>query len=178
MQLIAKTNEARRLSADLRTAKHPFLRRRRAVVALSAVSLASMTLISLYQMGLIDHLPEPPLPGMDADKVDASPEAYAILSTPDATLGAVSYGVTMVLAAMQGPRRAEEAPWIPLALAAKATGDAIMAAKLSVDQWTKHKAFCLWCLLAAAATIASVPLVLPEARAAWQTLEGPRQAAD
>ena len=36
----------------------------------------SMGLIALYQMGIIRHLPEPPFPMLDADKVDASSEAY------------------------------------------------------------------------------------------------------
>ncbi len=50
--------------------------------------------------------------------------------------------------------------------------DALGAGKLTVDQWTKHRAFCLWCLLAAGATFASVPLVLPEARAALRHPRG------
>lgn len=174
MKFVATRNEATKLSSYLREGTDAALRRRRAVVALSAVSITSMIVITLYQTGLIPHLPEPPLPNMDADKVDASPEAYAILRTPDAALGAASYAATLVLAAMEGKQRASETPLIPLMLAAKATGDAVMAAKLSVDQWTKHKAFCFWCLTAAAATFATVPLVLPEARVAWKTLVAPR----
>ncbi|MCA1732802.1 MAG: vitamin K epoxide reductase family protein [Acidobacteria bacterium] len=56
--------------------------------------------------------------------------------------------------------------WIPVALAAKVAFDAANAAKLSVDQWTKHRAFCFWCLLAAGATFACTPLVVTELRAA------------
>lgn len=174
MELVAKQNEAQKLSSYLRTGSDANLRRRRGVVALSVVSLASMAFISLFQTGLISHLPEPALPGLDADKVDASPEAYAILRTPDAALGALSYAVTLVLACMEGKHRATEMPLLPLTLAAKATGDAVMAAKLTVDQWTKHKAFCLWCLTAAAATFVTVPLVVPEARIAWRELTGSR----
>lgn len=174
MGFVASENEAAKLSRYLRSGSDENLRRRRGVIALSAVSIASMTVIALYQTGLIPHLPEPPLPKMNADKVDASPEAYAILRTPDAALGALSYAVTMVLAAMEGRHRATEMPLIPLALAAKATGDALMAAKLSVDQWTTHKAFCFWCLTGAAATFATVPLVMPEARIAWKAFRASR----
>ncbi len=170
MKILLNKREAANLSKELRTGSGESLRRRRVIVGLSAVSIASMTVISLYQTGIIPHLPEPPIPGLDADAVDGSPDAYAILSTPDAALGAASYAATLVLAAMDGPNRAENAPWIPLALAAKVTGDAAAAAKLTVDQWTKHKAFCSWCLLAAAATFASVPFAIPEARAAWKAL--------
>jgi uncharacterized membrane protein len=106
---------------------------------------------------------EPPLPMMNADKVDASAEAYAKFSTPDAILGLGSYAATMALAAMGGRDRVRELPSVPLALAAKIAFDVTNAAKLSVDQWTKHRAFCFWCLLAAAATVAMAPLAIPEA---------------
>ena len=136
------------------------------MAALSLAALGSMGVITLYQMGLIHHLPEPPLPGLDADRVDASGEAYARLDMPDAPLGLGSYAVTLGLAALGGPDRAETRPWVPLALAGKVALDALQAGKLTWDQWSRHRAFCSWCLLAAGATFAMVPLVLPEARAA------------
>lgn len=156
------------LSHALRHSDSPFLARRRGVIGLSLVSIASMGIITLYQTGIIKHLPEPP--GFDADKVDASAEAYAWLATPDAALGLGSYAATLGLAAMGGPDRASQQPWIPLALAAKTLFDAAQAGKLTVDQWTKHKAFCSYCLVAAGATFAALPLAIPEARAAWQYL--------
>jgi len=158
------------LSRQLREGDGSFLARRRGVVGLSLISVGSMALISLYQMGIIEHLPEPPLPHFDADKVDAASEAYAKLSTPDAVIGLGNYAATLGLAAMGGQDRATERPWIPLALAAKVAFDAVQAGKLSVDQWTEHRAFCFWCLLAAGSTFAAVPLVVPEARAALRQL--------
>ncbi len=155
-----------KLSRDLRLGSGAFLRRRRRVLLLSLVSAGAMMPISLYQMGVIGHLPEPPLPRLDADAVDASAEAYAILATPDAVLGLGSYALTAWLAAAGGQDRVRTRPWIPLALAAKVAGDAVFGAKLTVDQWTRHRAFCSWCLLAAGASLTAVPLVVPEARAA------------
>ena len=61
---------------------------------------------------------------------------------------------------------------MPLAMAGKAAVDAAQAAKLTVDQWRLHRAFCSWCLTAAAATFMVVPLVVPEARAALRGLRG------
>ncbi|MGE0705495.1 MAG: vitamin K epoxide reductase family protein, partial [Vicinamibacterales bacterium] len=110
------------------------------------------------------------LPGLDADKVDASPQAYEKLSTGDAFLGLVSYSVTMLLAAVGGIRRYQSHPLIPIALAAKAAGDAAQAARLTRDQWVDHRAFCSWCLIAATSTFAVVPAVVPELRAAAATL--------
>ena len=153
------------LSRDIRQATDEFTAQRRRIVALSLTSAACMGLIALYQIGSIKHLPEPPLPLTDADKVDASEEAYARFSVGDAFLGFASYSVTMLLAGIGGPERHETSRWVPVALAAKVGFDAAQAAKLSVDQWTKHRAFCTWCLVAAGATFAAVPAVWPELRA-------------
>lgn len=158
------------LSRELRLGSGRFLRLRRKVLGLSLVAAGSMMPITLYQMGVIRHLPEPPLPRLDADAVDAAPEAYAILATPDAVLGLGSYAMTAWLAAIGGEDRARTQPWIALALAVKVALDTAIGAKLTVDQWTKHRAFCSWCLLATAASIATVPFVIPEARAAMTRL--------
>jgi short-subunit dehydrogenase/uncharacterized membrane protein len=169
-----REKRAATLSEQLRKRSTADLRRRRGVVGLSLVASASMGLIALYQMGMIKHLPEPPLPMLNADKVDASAEAYEKFNMPDAVLGFGSYAATMELAAMAGPDRAKDAPWIPLALAAKVAFDVANAAKLSVDQWTNHRAFCFWCLIAATATFATAPLVIPEAVAAARVVMGRR----
>jgi uncharacterized membrane protein len=158
------------LSRALRTGTTDALKRRRGVLSLSLTAAGSMGLIALYQMGVIKHLPDPPLPYFDADKVDASPQAYAYFSAPDGALGLASYAATAVLAVAGGPDRARSTPWLPLLAAAKTGIDAATAAKLTADQWTEHRAFCGWCLLAAGATFAAVPLALPEARDALRSL--------
>ena len=163
-------NDAAELSRELRTESTPDLARRRGIVALSLVASASMGVIALYQMGLLKHLPEPRLPIFDADRVDASAEAYKRFSTPDAILGFGSHAATMGLAAMGGSDRARKAPWIPLALAAKVGFDVANAARLTVVQWKQHRAFCLWCLIAASATFAMAPLVICETKNAFQAL--------
>lgn len=152
----------------MREGEGGFLAQRRGIVALGLAAAGSMGLIALYQIGIIKHLPEPPLPRFDADKVDASEEAYGHFQMGDAFIGLGSYAATMGLAAMGAKNRAETQPWIPLALLAKTGFDATQAARLTVDQWTKHKAFCFWCLLAAAATFAALPLAVPEALAAFE----------
>ena len=138
---------------------------------MSLTAIGCMGLIALYQMGIIKHLPEPDVPGLDADKVDASEEAYSYLETPDAAIGLGSYAVTLGLAAMGGKDRAKTHPWIPLALAAKTVADAGQAAKLAYDQFAKHKAACMWCLIAAAATFVSAALAIPEANMSIRELQ-------
>ncbi|MDX1584473.1 MAG: vitamin K epoxide reductase family protein [Thermoanaerobaculia bacterium] len=171
MKLISSQKHARELSRQLREGSGKHLSNRRSIAALSLAAAGAMGLISLYQIGLIRHLPEPPLPLLDADEVDASPEAYEKLETPDAVVGLASYGATVILATMGGRDRAREKPWIPLALAGKVMFDAVNAAKLTVDQWTRHRSFCFWCLLGAGATFAMVPLVIGEAREALAALD-------
>ncbi len=158
------------LSEQLRTASGDYLYERRGIVVASLTAIGCMGLIALYQMGVIKHLPEPKLPGLDADKVDASEEAYSHFEMGDAFIGLGSYAATMGLAAMGPKDRAKTQPWIPLALAAKAGADAVQAARLTYDQFVKHKAACLWCLVAAAATFVTAALAVPEARAAAEQL--------
>lgn len=172
IKLKENTLQAAELSSQLRQGSGTFLTLRRIVLGLSMVSTVSMQVISLYQMGIIKHLPEPPLPHLDADKVDASPDAYAKLETPDAVLAIGSYAATMALTAMGKQDRAQKQPWIPLALAAKVGFDTFQAGKLTLDQINKQKAFCSWCLLAAITTALTVPLVIPEAYAAIRQLMG------
>jgi uncharacterized membrane protein len=107
---------------------------------------------------------------VDADAVDASPEAFWPGSTPDAALGLLQAAATMALAGMGPQDRWRTSPWIPLALAAKAAGDAAGAALLTAEQVTRHRRICSYCTVAAAATAATLPLALPEARAAWREL--------
>lgn len=154
------------LSNELRHGSGPFLDRRRRILALALTASGSMGLIALYQMGILRHIPEPPLPRLDADRVDASEEAYEKLQSPDAVIGLASYAVTALLAAAGPANRARTQSWLPLAMAGKIGLDATQAAKLSWDQWARHRAFCSWCLLAAGATFATVPLAIPEAREA------------
>jgi uncharacterized membrane protein len=166
IQLKQHTLTPEELSQQLRYGTGDYMAQRRGIVSLSLVAVGSMSLITLYQMGVIKHLPEPPLPNLNSDKVDASAEAYSRFSTPDGILGIGNYAVTMGLAAMGGQERARNQPWIPLVLAAKVGFDVSQAIRLFFDQKTKQHAFCSWCLLAAGTTVAIVPLAIPETWAA------------
>ncbi|HWH33705.1 MAG TPA: vitamin K epoxide reductase family protein [Acidimicrobiales bacterium] len=161
---------AEAVSRDLRTDTSRFMRLRRRTTALSLLSTGALGLVEAYQAGLLRHLPEPPLAVFDADRVDASGEAYELFKTPDAALGMVSFAVTAALAGMGGARRSDRRPWVPLALAAKVAADAAGSLLLTAEQVTKHRRLCSWCLLSAAASLATVPAAVPEAAAAWRSL--------
>jgi len=81
------THDPAKLSREIRLADDALTEQRRRVVALSLTSAACMGVIALYQIGATKHVPEPPLPLLDADKVDASKEAYEKLSVGDAFIG-------------------------------------------------------------------------------------------
>lgn len=167
---------AEAISDAWRRSDSPLIRNRRRVTALSLGAAGALGAVSLYQTGVIGHLPEPGLRLVDADGVDAAGEAYSLFSMPDGVLGVASYAVTAVLATMGGPDRYRRAPWLPLALAAKVAVDVLSSGVLTAEQATRHKRFCSWCLATTAATLATVPAVLPEAAAAWRQLRG--NAAD
>lgn len=170
--MISEKLKPEQLSMQLRHSSGNFLGQRRGTVGLSLLSVGALSLITLYQVGIIKHLFEPQLPGleMDADKVNASGEAYGMFETPDGIIGLGSYAATMGLAAMGGKDRAYKQPWIPLLLAAKVGFDTYNAIQLVKEQATNYKAYCFWCLLTAGATFATIPLVIPEAYAAMREL--------
>ena len=161
------TPTAEAVSDALRRGDSPYLHARRRTAALQLGAAATLGVVALYQFGLLRSVPEPALPGLDADRVDASGEAYLMLSTPDSALGIASAGVSLVLAGIGGADRHKEQPWIPLLLLAKSVVDAAGASYLFAEQVTKHKKVCSWCTASAGLLLATVPTALPEARAAW-----------
>ncbi|MGQ0743775.1 MAG: vitamin K epoxide reductase family protein [Acidimicrobiales bacterium] len=159
--------EAELVSDDLRCHGGSYLEQRRRTAGLTLVAMAAMGVVAAYQMGLTRRPPEPDVALFDAERVDASGEAYELAKMPDAALGLASYSVTLMLAGMGAGNRARERPWIPLALAAKVAVDAASGLFLTAEQATRHGRFCSWCTLATATSLAAVPVVIPEARRAW-----------
>lgn len=157
---------AEAVSDALRRGSGPFLDGRRRTALLQTGAAGALAVVGLYQFGVLRSVPEPSWPGLGADQVDASGEAYQMLRTPDAAIGIASAGVSLVLAGMGSAKRHEEQPWIPLLLLAKSLADAAGASYLFAEQLTKHKKVCSWCTVSAGLLIATVPAVWPEARAA------------
>jgi uncharacterized membrane protein len=170
MELIQSRQKSERLGINLRHGSRKSLRRRRNIFGLFLAASASMSVIALYQLGILKHIPEPHLSIFDSAKVTGSPKAYSLLQTPDAVLALGSYAATMTLAAMGSSARATEQPLIPLALAAKVGLDAALAAKYTFDEWSNYRALCFWCLLSSAATLAALPFAISEGRSALRSL--------
>ncbi len=158
----------RELSHELRNEQSDDLNRRRWIIGLSLVGTAMGQLVTLYQTGIIKRLPDPPLPLIDSNKVDASDYAYKRFQTPDAVMMIVNYGLTAWLASAGGKDRAKTNPALPLMLASKTLVDSISCVELGREEWKENKAFCFYCQIATLCSFATLALSIPEALKAWK----------
>lgn len=164
-----ETNKPQRLRRELQESKQSDLNLRRAVIGLSLLGIGAMTAVTLFQTGVVKHLPDPPIDGFDSDKVNSSDTAYA-LGVPDGSLSLASLAANIPLAAFGGENRAEEMPLVPLAAAAKATVEAAVAGWYFYQMPTKEKAWCGYCIVGALANWGIAGLTLIEAKRAWKAL--------
>lgn len=160
------------LSRELREGASPDLGRRRWIIGLSMVGAAMGAVVSLYQTGVIKHLPDPPVGPFDSDRVDASNYAYKRLNSPDGPAMLVSYGITAWLAAAGGMERAQHLPLLPVAMGLKILGDLAVAVELGREEWAENQALCAYCQLATLASLASVAIAAPEVVRAARALLG------
>ncbi|MDP8921748.1 MAG: vitamin K epoxide reductase family protein [Chloroflexota bacterium] len=144
---------------------------RRWVVGLSLVGMASMAAVSLLQTGVVGHLPDPPLPGFNSDKVNLSKTAFP-LGIPDGTLGLLSFALNLPLAAYGPADRARRMPWLPVLGTAKALIDSVVSAWYFYQMPAREKAWCAYCVLSAFANFGILAASLPEGRRALARLRG------
>lgn len=142
---------------------------RRWTVGLSLVGMASMAAVSLLQTGLVKHLPDPPLPGFNSDKVNLSKAAFP-LGIPDGTLGLLSFAANLPLAAWGPADRARRMPWLPVIATAKSLVDALVSAWYFYQMPAREKAWCGYCVVSAFANVGILVLSLPEGRRAFAAL--------
>ncbi len=160
------------LSRELRTGQSAELNNRRLIVGLSLIGVGMAQIVSLYQVGIIKHLPDPPLDVFDSDKVDASDYAYKRFGTPDGFLMLMSYAATATLAGAGGEKRSQTHPLVSLAMGAKIALDLLSAAELAREEWQDNKKLCAYCQTATLASIGSLWLAWPEIKSAWENWRG------
>lgn len=163
------------LKEELRTAQTPNIRRRRVIVGLSFAGMAAMGAVSLFQTGLLEHLPDPPGDAFDSDAVNLADDAYDA-GVPDGPLAVRTLVTNVPLAALGGEERATTRPWIPLTFAGKATAGAWASGKSLWKMASGKQPWCAYRVAGAAANLGIVALALPEAwravRSAWDWLTG------
>ena len=157
------------LREELQQSRSKEMHRRRTVIGLSLLGVASMAAVSLLQTGIVRHLPDPPIEGFDSDKVNSSEEAYQF-GVPDGTISLASLAANVPLAALGGTDRARNYPWVSLASAAKAAVEAVGASWYFYQMPTKEKAWCGYCIVGVLANLGILAVTLPEAREAMDTL--------
>jgi uncharacterized membrane protein len=145
------------------------LKRRRAIIGLSLVGMASMTAVTLLQTGIIKHLPDPPLGNFDSDKVNSSDTAYRF-GVPDGSISLASLAANIPMAAFGGAHRVRRQPWVPLFACLKASVEAVAAGWYFYQMPAKEKAWCGYCVVGALANIGIAALTLPEAKEALAEL--------
>lgn len=119
------------------------------IVATSA-ALVTLLPIAAHQLGLLDHLPDPPSWIFDSDKITDSASAHP-LGIPDSLLGLGSYGLTLTLVMLaQKNERAKKL------LALKLVADGSVAAVNVVKQVVSFRRLCSWCTGTALCTAAMV----------------------
>ncbi len=162
---------ANKLREDLQHGSTPHLRQRRMTLGLSLTGIASMTAVTLLQMGVLEHLPDPPLQSFNSDKVNSSYDAYRF-GAPDGTLGVLSFAVNLPLLAFGGAERAQDKPLVPLLASGKAAVDAAVALWYFYRMPAKEKAWCVYCITGQLASLGILASTLPEAKAALAALRG------
>ncbi|MVN75445.1 vitamin K epoxide reductase [Hymenobacter sp. HMF4947] len=165
------------LSRQLRLGHSPDLTRRRWIIGLSFVTAVAGQIVTLYQTGIISHLPDPPLAVFDSDKVDASDYAYKRLQMPDAPAMIITAGITATLASAGGQERATQQPWLPVALLGKTLIDLVTNVQLGREEWQENKKLCFYCQASTVAATATAILAVPEAIKAIKTLLGKKGSA-
>ncbi len=153
---------AKKIKQALRKETSSALERKRKIVLLSAIGLVDFSLISLYQTGVIRKLPDLPGKIFDSNQVNASPKAYA-LGMPDGPLSAVVFAATMALATAGGSEKSGRHPIFDVLMGGAVLGNAAGAAEYLVDMIVNQKKACLYCLLGAGLSFASLKLAAPEA---------------
>lgn len=141
------------------------LRRRRKIIGLSLFGIGVTAVISLFQTGIVRHLPDPPIAGFDSDKVMSSDPAY-MFGGADATLALATLAINLPLAAFGGANRACEMPLVPVLATGKSAIDAAFAGWYFYQMPTREKAWCVYCIVTAATIFGIFALTLPEAKAA------------
>jgi uncharacterized membrane protein len=117
-----------------------------ALVIATSAALLTLIPVAARQLGLIDHLPDPPGSIFASDEIIGSSMAHP-LGIPDSLLGIGSYGATLALVLL-----AHKRPLVRKLLAAKLAADGTAACFNTVRQIAVFRKLCWWCTTTAICT--------------------------
>ncbi len=156
---------------ELRNNDSEIMDKRRLLILLSALGLIDFSVISLYQTGIIQKLPDLPFSIFDSNKVTASTEAYQF-GVPDGLIGVTVYATTIVLAIAGGSKQSGRKPVFDTLLGAAILGNTAGAIYYLYDMIFKQKKICLYCLAGDAISIASAVIMAPLVKRSIRQLFG------
>lgn len=127
---------------------------RRQIGALSAIGLIDFTVISLYQLGIINKLPDLPGKIFDSNAVNASKDAQ-FLGIPDAPISLTLYAANLLLTAgaLKQKKKKNGFDWL---LAGSVIGQAAGGAYYLYTMAVVQKKVCLYCVTGALINFATL----------------------
>jgi uncharacterized membrane protein len=163
--------DAKAIKKELTKGKSASLHRRRLIALLSATGAVNHSFISLYQMGVINKLPDLPGSAFDANKVSASKNAYK-LGIPDGPLGLGMYATNVILASAMGSHRTGRSPWFDFLLAGAVVASVGGTLDYLYGLFSRQKKASPYCLASAALNFAMLPLAIREAQESYLLMRG------
>jgi uncharacterized membrane protein len=153
------------LRQDLQDDRSADMKRRRWIIVLAVFGMLNMGYVSLFQMGVIKHLFDPPIPLVNSDRVNSSDRAYQY-GVPDGTVDLVMLALMVMLSAVGGTNRQETLWLVPIGVLVFALAQA-GGAIFYFSEMVKMKVACIYCIMTALVHVSILPLTFPEA---WRTL--------
>ena len=130
---------------------------RRSIAFLNALGILGFIPISLYQSGVIAHLPDPSSDLFDSDYVNASKEAQ-VAGIPDGPVSLLMYAANLVLTT-EAIKNKGQWSFTDYLMAGNVVGQAAGGAYYLYNMATKQKRVCLYCITGALINFATlVPL--------------------
>lgn len=126
---------------------------RRDIALLSAIGLVDFVPVSLYQLGVIRHLPDLPGALFDSDYVNASKEAQ-IAGLPDGPVSLLLYAANLVL--VSGALKKKKRNVFDYLVAANSLGQAAGGAYYLYNMATRQKRVCVYCVTGAMINFATL----------------------
>lgn len=143
------------------------------IVSFSLLGIAAMTPVSLLQLGVVRHLPDPPIPGFDSDRVNLSQTA-SVLGVPDGPISLASFVVNLPAARLLDPVRH---PRLTIAFGAKAAIEAVVAGWYFAQMPRRERAWCGYCIAAFVGSVGVLAATIPRVRRAARRLRSQASAA-
>lgn len=127
---------------------------RRDIAALAALGLVDFSLISLFQLGYIRHLPDVPGKVFDTEKVNSSKDAV-LFGLPDGVVSLGAYTATIGLA-VAATRFKKPSRVLDVAMGAVLLGQAAGAAQYLYNMTAVQKKVCVYCVAGAVINFAAL----------------------